>query len=238
MCSSDLGNTNDNSLALSGIVVGSLAADEVVKVYDGARLLGQASVADDGQSWSFLTPSLANGAHSFTARVVDAAGNLGQASASHSVNVSADTPSGTVTISSSTPAASNNVTPTIQGTATGAGEGDLVAIYDGRTLLGTVSASANWSYTVPSALAEGPHAITAVLQNAGGNQGAPSAPYSMLVDTVAPTLTIVTDDSALKIGDQAKLTFIFSEAPLSSAPVVTASNGTVGSLTEIGRAHV
>jgi hypothetical protein len=96
------GGTNDNTLALSGILVGSLAVGEVVKVYDGSVLLGQAAVADDGQTWTFLTPALANGDHSFTARVVDAAGNLGPASGSHSVTVAADVPGGSVLIGAAT----------------------------------------------------------------------------------------------------------------------------------------
>jgi hypothetical protein len=54
-----------------------------VSVYDGAILLGSATVT--GTTWSYTTPVLATGAHSLTARVEDLAGNQGAASPTYSV---------------------------------------------------------------------------------------------------------------------------------------------------------
>src|SRR4029077_11088589 len=62
--------TNDNTLTL----VGSTEAGSVVKVYDGATLLGSAT-ADGSGNWSYTTAALTNGVHSLTATATDVAGN-------------------------------------------------------------------------------------------------------------------------------------------------------------------
>ena len=67
--------TNDNTLTLGG----STEAGSVVKVYDGATLLGSAT-ADGSGNWSYTTAALANGAHSLTATATDVAGNTSAAS--------------------------------------------------------------------------------------------------------------------------------------------------------------
>ena len=66
--------TNDNTLTLAG----STEAGSVVKVYDGATLLGSAT-ADGSGNWSYTTAALANGAHSLTATATDVAGNTSAA---------------------------------------------------------------------------------------------------------------------------------------------------------------
>lgn len=79
------GRTDDPALQLSGSLSASLAPGESVRVYDGSTLLGVAQVVDS--SWSLLTPTLANGSHSFTARVVDQAGNQSVAGTAYGVTV-------------------------------------------------------------------------------------------------------------------------------------------------------
>ena len=64
------GLTRDNTLGLSG----QADAGSVVQIYDGATLLGSATLT--GSDWSYVTPALAEGQHSFTARITDASGNV------------------------------------------------------------------------------------------------------------------------------------------------------------------
>ena len=52
----------------------------MVKVYDGATLLGSAT-ADGSGNWSYTTAALANGAARLTATATDVAGNTSAASA-------------------------------------------------------------------------------------------------------------------------------------------------------------
>lgn len=55
--------------------------------------------------------------------------------------------------------------------------------------------------------------------------------YVVNFDTVAPTVTIATDDDALNIGDDAVITFTFTEAP-ATLPTITPSAGTLGTLVQ------
>src|SRR5262245_15703145 len=83
------GLTRDNTLTLSGTVAGlpipQSEIDEwncLVQIYDGATLLGTANfTAENFTNWTFVTPALLDGSHSFTAKVTDAAGNTTTTSA-------------------------------------------------------------------------------------------------------------------------------------------------------------
>ena len=78
----------------------------------------------------------------------------------------------------------NDNTLTLTGTAEA---NSTVKVYDGATLLGTVTANGSgaWSYTT-AALANGSHSLTATATDAAGNTSAASATLSVTVDTAAP----------------------------------------------------
>jgi large repetitive protein len=96
------GLTRDNTLTLSGVVTGVEPITEwrsVVQIYDGATLLGMANfTAESTTDWTFVTPVLLDGSHSFTAKVTDDAGNTTTTSA---VTAIVDTTSPDVTSVSS-----------------------------------------------------------------------------------------------------------------------------------------
>ena len=71
----------------------------------------------------------------------------------------------------------------------------VVKVYDGATLLNSVTADGTgaWSYTTV-ALADGAHSLTATATDAAGNAGVASAALSVTVDTVAPTAPSITSD--------------------------------------------
>ena len=77
------------SLVLSGAINNRryLYRFEVVNVYDGDNLLGQAEVADNFRNWSFTDTTLAAGNLIYTAVVADAAGNEGVPSNAFTVNI-------------------------------------------------------------------------------------------------------------------------------------------------------
>ena len=81
------GITNDNTLTLTG----TAEANSVVKVYDGATLLGSAT-ADGSGNWSYTTAALTNGGHSLTATATDVAGNTSAASTALSVTIDTAAP--------------------------------------------------------------------------------------------------------------------------------------------------
>ena len=141
------GITNDNTLTLTG----TAEANSTVKLYDGATLLGTVTANGSG-AWSYTTAALANGTHSLTATATDAAGNTSAASAALSVTVDTAAPSAPAIASFSTDSGTvgdgitNDNTLTLTGTAEA---NSTVKVYDGATLLGTVTANGSgaWSYT-------------------------------------------------------------------------------------------
>ena len=90
-------------------------------------------------------------------------------------------------------------------TLTGTAEANAtVKVFDGATLLGSVSANGSgaWTYTT-AALANGAHSLTATATDAAGNTSAASAALSVTIDTtapVAPSITSFSTDSGV-VGD-------------------------------------
>ncbi len=185
------GKTDDTSLSMTGTLGGStagaaLGAGETLGIYDGATYLGDATVTvlADGQStWAFTDSRTLTNAQtpSYTAQARDAAGNLGTASAAYSTTI--DTSAPTITISpisggSLTMAeyAALDVTPlTINGTATGAEDGQIVSFSLNQKTYTTAVTSGAWTYELPiadaQALSNGnTYTVTASVSDAVGNR--------------------------------------------------------------------
>jgi subtilisin family serine protease len=77
--------TDDTSPQLRGTLTSTLAADEVLNVYRDGVKLGQAVV--NGVSWSYQDTAVSNGAHGWTVRAADLAGNQGTASSGFSLTI-------------------------------------------------------------------------------------------------------------------------------------------------------
>ncbi len=77
----------DGIRTLEGTLGADLASGEALLILDGTQVLGTATVT--GRSWTYTTPALGEGSHGFTARVRDAAGNLGPASKALDVDIAA-----------------------------------------------------------------------------------------------------------------------------------------------------
>ncbi|MDO6410148.1 Ig-like domain-containing protein, partial [Pantoea phytobeneficialis] len=193
------GSTNDSTPVLSGTAeVGSK-----VTIYDGSTVLGTLTVGAGG-TWSFTTATLSNGTHPLSVTVTDAAGNVsGTTSASVIIDtvapaavtgLAASNNNGSTPVAIANNGTTNDNTPALSGTAEA---GAKVSIYDGATLLGTVTAGSNgaWSFTT-STLADGPHTLNVTATDAAGNVS-PNASVTLTVDTAAPaasTLTITADN--------------------------------------------
>jgi hypothetical protein len=100
-----------------------------------------------------------------------------------SVDLEAASDTGT----SDTDNVTNDDTPAFAGSAEAGSE---VAVYDGTTLLGRVTAAddGDWGYVVPaeSAFDDGEHRVTATATDATGNTSDASQPLSVVVDLQAP----------------------------------------------------
>ena len=242
------GTSNDNTLTLSGTLSSNLQPDEVLVVFDGEVRLGTAVVSATG--WQFTTGSLTNGAHAFSVRVEDEAGNSGTASQAYVVTVDASVPTVTATITAAVDnvalnlgalasgARSNDAAPLLQGTLSAAlGSDDVLVIYDRDVRLGTAAVTGQtWQYAA-SSLFDGAHRFTAVVESAGGNQGIASNVFLLSVDTAAPdapAINLVAADDVISGGEQSAVISGRAEAGATMAlalgsvvrSVTAAANGT------------
>lgn len=167
-------------------------------------------------SWDGVTLS---GSNTLQLKVVDAAGNEGTPQSKvYTLDTSAPATPGTPDLATASDTGSLNndnittdTTPTLSGTAE---NGSIVTLFDGATLLGTVTAGpSGWTYTT-GVLAQGDHTITAVSTDAAGNVSATSAGLTITVDTTAPTVgsVAVPANGTYYSGGALDFTVNFSEA--------------------------
>jgi large repetitive protein len=190
---SDSGVVGDNLTAVkTPTLTGTGEPGATITVYDGTTLLGTTSVSALG-TWSFTSPTLADGVHTITTTATDTAGNVSVPSGSYSLTI--DT---TVPIANPAPVLApasdsgvladgitNVTTPTITGTGTA---GSTITVYDGSTLLGTaiVAANGTWTFTT-AALAAGVHSLTTTSTSTAGTVSPASLPLTITIDIAVPT---------------------------------------------------
>ncbi|WP_320731216.1 BapA/Bap/LapF family large adhesin [Enterobacter asburiae] len=228
------GFTNDAQPTLSG----TAEAGSTVKIFDNGVQIG--SVTATGGAWSFTpSPALGNGPHNLTFTATDAVGNASAPTAGYVINVDTLAPGapiissviddvGSVTgpVTGTNP--TNDTRPTLSGTAEA---NATVRIYDGITLVGTVTAdgSGNWTLPQTTTLAQGTHNFTATATDAAGNTSVASAVTTIIVDTTAPTAptgTFNADGSVLTGTAEAGSTVAIRLADGSTVTAIAGSNGT------------
>ncbi|WP_446739789.1 Ig-like domain-containing protein [Pseudomonas sp. TH49] len=86
----------------------------------------------------------------------------------------------------------NDNTPTLSGKAE---ENCMVAIYNGKTLIGTTYADqlGNWSFTPIFLIPDGQYSFNAAAIDFSGNTGLASAKYNFTIDTLAPNQPEITE---------------------------------------------
>ncbi|MGE3992160.1 Ig-like domain-containing protein [Pseudorhodoplanes sp.] len=193
----DDGLTADNTITLTG----TAEAHATIEVFDGVTPLGP-TTADANGDWSFTTPVLGDGPHSFTATATDGAGNTSVPSSPFDVEIDATVPAAPVIASfaDDTGTAADGVTADDTITLTGTALPDsTIDIFDGATPIGTTVADGggNWSFTSTN-LGDGPHSFTATATDAAGNTSASSNAIAVEIDTTAPAAPVIasfTDDT-------------------------------------------
>ena len=202
--------TDDTIPTLSGILGAALGVNEEVALYNGASLLGVAMVDTATNTWSFIpnTP-LINDTYSLRA-VIQAQGvtDITQARvisdvATFEVDASI-IPTATITevvddestngsmIGALTEegVTTDDTTPTLSGVLSAPlTDGQVIAIYDGDTLLGytTVTGGLSWSFTPDTELQAGLHTLKAQVENVGSGQTSTADSFDVIVN---PTIAI------------------------------------------------
>ena len=149
----------------------------------------------------FTSAAIADGSHTITVRVTDAAGNNATAGASFTI----DTVPPTVTINTQPAALSSDNTPTVTFTAAGAP----------TTIQCQVDAGAFVSCASPftsSALADGGHTITVKVTDAATNS-ASATTAAFTIDTVPPTVAITSPPATLSNDNTPTVAFTTGGAP-------------------------
>ncbi len=183
-------NTADNKTNVTTpVITGTAEAGSTVTLYDNAVSVGTVTANGLG-TWSFTTPTLADGAHTLTASAVDVTDNTSGLSAALVVTIStqATAPSGLVLTTDSGSSATDNKTnvasPTIRGTAEAS---NIVMLYDGGAMVGMSTAGVDGNWTVQAiGLGDGTHTLTATTVDQFGTTSLASAALLVTIDTAAP----------------------------------------------------
>lgn len=204
-------STNDTLPLINGTgEVGS-----IISVFEGTKLLGTATVGNDG-TWTLqLETALSEGPHNLTLSAESASGNTTTNPTPFTFTVDTELPDAPEILNVRDDVGpdtgllvSGDTTDDTRPTFSGKAEANTqVKIYDGETLLGTatVDGDGNWSLTPDLALTEGEHSLTIVTVDAAGNVGA-ETDFTLTVDTrapVAPTIGTVNDNVGDKQGNLA-----------------------------------
>ena len=192
---------------VTGTFGGTLHTGDIIEVSADGNTWVTANITG-GSTWSATGITLIPGSGTqIITRTIDSHGTI-LAGASHSyvLDTTVAAPSLSLAYDESgislTDAITNATTATLSGDAE---KGATVKVYDGATLIGTVTANADgaWSLT-KSGLANGTHNFSAAQTDLAGNSSGASTVSSMTVDTVAlaPSLNAVFADSGVSSTDK------------------------------------
>jgi hypothetical protein len=214
-------SNNDNVTSATQLVFkGTAEAGASITLFDGGREIGGA-IAVDG-TWSIDTNRVTGaGAHFITAVAVDAYHNVGPMSDALRVDI-VGAPTTTVAsarlLSDTGTLATDFVTRVAQQTLSGTlsatlAAGEFVEVSaDGEHWLQADAPPGASAWSLSTTLAAGTHDLQVRVSDANGGHGA-ALTQAYTLDTVAPAVTIGSASTHLAAGQDATITFAFSEDP-------------------------
>ena len=223
------GATNDNTPTISGTLSAPLEAGESVQVLrDGTPV--SATVAVDGDTWRVTDTRVADGSHTYTARVVDADG-AGPDSAGYTIVV--DTENGrTASITSITDnvapgvgtirdgGVTNDPTPTLNGRLSSAlADGEQLQILRNDAVISDAPQinGTGWTFT-DSSLPNGNYDYAVRIVDAAGNVGRESSVYDVRVSRIGGIFLPLEEPSA-SADDDSIVSLAHDDLLVSSAAV-------------------
>ncbi|WP_447857608.1 Ig-like domain-containing protein [Enterobacter ludwigii] len=184
-------------------VVGHATPGAIVKVYVDGHLVDSVVADPTTGQWQYtVNPALsADRTYQITASENTGTGD-GPQTAPFELTLDTRIPTGTldgiaddvglVQGDLANPSVTDDTTPTLRGTGVA---GDVVFIYDGTTLIDsvTVGPGGNWNYTLPPQNNGTELDMNVVFQSPTGVRSAPSDSWKITIDTEAPTASAVAD---------------------------------------------
>jgi len=173
----------------SGLITSSFAAD-----LDGVDLTASFVV---GTNQATFTPSspLIDGDHTLTVSIEDGSGNV----SIRSLTFSVDTATPQLSLAPVDGARLNSGQPSLVATFTDVGsgvdEGSFQALLDGQDISGQFDVQAGQATYQPTDLESGSHALIVRIRDLAGNEK--EATSSFVIDSVAPTVSILPADSSI-----------------------------------------
>ena len=225
----DGGTTNDTAPALAGTLSAILGVGEVLSIFRDGVKIGVADVAGTNWTFSDAGPLVDGTSYTYTARVVDAANNLGPASNAYDITIDTSNPTAAVDITAiadDTGTAgdftTSDTTLTVSGTNGALGAGEKVQVSsDGGTTWSTSHQRRHDLELHRSTDHAAGFTYQARVIDAAANVGN-SDSQAVTIDTSNPTaavdITAIADDSGTA-GD-----FITSDTTLT----VSGTNGALG----------
>jgi len=221
--------TDNGSVTLSGTTSDDVTVAQV-QVFNGATLLGTATVDSVHNTWSLKT-TLAQGTYNnLNAVATDEAGNAATATTTQSVQIDTTRPSVTfdTVLFSDTGIQGDHITDSGSVTLSGTTSDDVtvsqVQVFNGGTLLGTATvdnSAHTWSLTAN--LTQGTYNnLSAVATDEAGNAATATTTQSVQVDTTPPSITF--DNVSFDVSGNAT-------AQVSADGVVTLSGTTSDNVT-------
>ena len=191
----DNGFTNDTQPTANG----TAEAGTVISIFDNGSLIGTTPV-DVAGNWTFMSPTLAEGTHSFTFAATDVAGNMSPQTAPFTFTVDTTPPAvpvlsdvtshvspvGSITNGGTT----RDTQPTFSGTAE---PGAVIFAINSNVVMGetTVGTDGTWTFTPLSPLSDNTYSFTFTATDSAGNTSGQTAPFIFTVDTVPPPVPVI-----------------------------------------------
>jgi hypothetical protein len=185
------------------VLGGSSEAGALIKFIANGVVLGT-STADAQGHWTFDTndSNLADGSYAITLSATDTAGNLSPLSAPFTLIIDSEAPKvpWVLAVQNDTgPLATDGITSTRTQVVSGTADPrTYVDVFRDGVKLGTVlsTASGTWLYNdvvnnTPRSLADGVYVYTAIGRDRGNNASAESAPFTVVVDNLAPAVPVI-----------------------------------------------
>jgi serralysin len=176
---------------------GTAEAGSTVTLFDGSASVGTGTASAAG-TWSIVSQTLTNGVHSMSAKAVDSAGNISNASSALAVTVD--------TLPPGPPIVTKGSASSLGGTGEA---GATVTVFNGAPPIATVTVGAAGSWNVSIAAATVPRTLTVSQTDKAGNTGPAFASQILLGTAGADTLTSAAGNDFL-VGGAASDTFSFA----------------------------